>query len=300
MRPLYLEMNSQLEVFVKKNNMLPPHLHKYLECIYAMEGNFSLGIGAEWIELYPHDLAIVFPDMVHQFRVDGHGPSQAAYILASPKLAGPFTGILQKCYPGNPVIRSKMVHPDIPYAFHTLLESKQDSCYFELQQAYFQILLARALPLCQLMEKKEPESCDLAWQVVSYISEHFTEEVSLTGMARTLCVSPYVLSRIFSGIFHTNFNQYLNEIRLDYASHLLRTTEKSVTDIFMDAGFASQTTFNRSFKEKYHMSPRDYRNQNLHMEGEEWKRFSESRKEEEKERRSNSDYPWQLTTGRFL
>ena len=43
-------------------------------------------------------------------------------------------------------------------------------------------------------------------------------------MAKDLGVSKYVLSRLFSKIFHRNFNQYLNDARLNYACHRLENT----------------------------------------------------------------------------
>jgi AraC-like DNA-binding protein len=78
-------------------------------------------------------------------------------------------------------------------------------------------------------------------------------------MARDLYVSPYALSRIFSSVFHTNFNGYLNEFRLDYAIYLLRYTTQTITEVYENAGFNSQRTFNRVFQDRFHMSPRDYR-----------------------------------------
>ena len=74
-----------------------------------------------------------------------------------------------------------------------------------------------------------------------------------------LGVSKYVLSRLFSKTFHRNFNQYLNGARLNYACHRLENTSDSITNICLDSGFESQRTFNRVFKERYKISPSDYR-----------------------------------------
>ena len=73
-------------------------------------------------------------------------------------------------------------------------------------------------------------------------------------------VGKYVLSRVFSSTFHKNFNQYVNEQRLNYVIAMLEETEESITDICLDAGFQSQRTFNRVFQETYRMTPREYRN----------------------------------------
>ena len=78
-------------------------------------------------------------------------------------------------------------------------------------------------------------------------------------MAKDLGISKFTLSRVFSGTFHRNFNQYLNEQRLNYVCVHLECTDKSITDIWLDAGFDSQRTFNRVFRERYRMTPREYR-----------------------------------------
>ena len=102
-------------------------------------------------------------------------------------------------------------------------------------------------------------SNDLIYQTVSYISANFKKKLSLEEMAKDLGVSKYVLSRLFSKTFHRNFNQYLNDARLNYACHRLENTSDSITNICLDSGFESQRTFNRVFKERYKISPSDYR-----------------------------------------
>lgn len=103
-------------------------------------------------------------------------------------------------------------------------------------------------------------SDDIVYRVVAYLATHFKENVSLKEMARELGYSQYLLSRVFSGVFHTNFNQYVNRLRLDCAIGLLERTNQTITDIWINAGFESQRTFQRVFKNRYHLSPREYRN----------------------------------------
>ena len=86
-------------------------------------------------------------------------------------------------------------------------------------------------------------------------------KLTLSKMAHDLGISQSSLSRVFSGTFHTNFNRYLNEARLDYACSLLLHSDHTILDICIRTGFDSQRTFNRVFQERYHMSPREYRKQ---------------------------------------
>lgn len=63
-------------------------------------------------------------------------------------------------------------------------------------------------------------------------------------MAYELCVSKYVLSRMFAKTFHCNFSKYVNGVRLNYAVAALENTMDSITNICLDCGFESQRTFN--------------------------------------------------------
>lgn len=170
------------------------------------------------------------------------------------------TELHQFC-PVNPVILSQEVHPDVNYALRSMLVYPAASQGHVLHQAFIQIILARTLPLFEMIDKSSVGSNDIIYQTVSYIAAHYTEELTLSKMAHDLGISQSSLSRVFSGTFHTNFNRYLNEARLDYACSLLLHSDHTILDICIRAGFDSQRTFNRVFQERYHMSPREYRKQ---------------------------------------
>lgn len=170
------------------------------------------------------------------------------------------TELHQFC-PVNPVILSQEVHPDVNYALRSMLVYPAASQGHVLHQAFIQIILARTLPLFEMIDKSSVGSNDIIYQTVSYIAAHYTEELTLSKMAHDLGISQSSLSRVFSGTFHTNFNRYLNEARLDYACSLLLHSDHTILDICILAGFDSQRTFNRVFQERYHMSPREYRKQ---------------------------------------
>ena len=146
------------------------------------------------------------------------------------------------------------VFPDIIHHYQVLTPGVNKAA-----QAYLQIVLARCIGKLNLVEKSHVGSNDLIYQTVSYISANFKKKLSLEEMAKDLGVSKYVLSRLFSKTFHRNFNQYLNDARLNYACHRLENTSDSITNICLDSGFESQRTFNRVFKERYKISPSDYR-----------------------------------------
>ena len=238
MKPIYEENEETLEIAEQISCHIPPHLHKSMELVSVTEGTLEIGVGTELYHMEKGDFA-----------------------LASPLLAPSYTKELQQFCPVNPVILAQEVHPDVNYALRSMLVYPAASQGHVLHQAFIQIILARTLPLFEMIDKSSVGSNDIIYQTVSYIAAHYTEELTLSKMAHDLGISQSSLSRVFSGTFHTNFNRYLNEARLDYACSLLLHSDHTILDICIRAGFDSQRTFNRVFQERYHMSPREYRKQ---------------------------------------
>ena len=261
MFPVYEEKKKNLHVHLRTSAHASPHLHNSIEFIYITEGTLELGMGQELFHMEEGDFAVIFPDVIHHYQVFSQGENKAVYLWAKPALAGQFADVIQSSCPQNPVIKKENVHRDIVNAVSCLRVSrKEPDSSLVIEQAYVQILLARSIPCFRLMEKSSVESNDIIYQTVSYIARHFRNEVSLEKMARDLGISKFTLSRVFSGSFHRNFNQFLNEQRLNYVTVHLECTDDSITDICMNAGFESQRTFNRVFRERYRMTPREYRN----------------------------------------
>lgn len=264
MLPLYEETGESVEIHDQISRHFPPHLHHSIEFVFVTAGTLAIGIGQELFPMETGDFAVVFPNLIHHYQVFSGGENTACHIIASPDLCPLYREELDTLCAKPPVIAAAILHPDIPYAIDRLREhaATKKSATKErllLDTAFVQILLACSLPALTLVPKAHVGSDDLIYQTVSYISEHFRDSVTLPSMAHDLGVSQFALSRVFSGTFHRNFNQYLNETRLDYAVSLLLHTDQSVTEAAMNAGFESQRTFNRVFLDRYHIPPREYR-----------------------------------------
>ena len=62
---------------------------------------------------------------------------------------------------------------------------------------------------------------------------------------------------------HTTIADFINHCRLQYAKELLATNpDMTVDDIASASGFGTRRTFSRLFKERYSITPTEYRNQN--------------------------------------
>ena len=95
---------------------------------------------------------------------------------------------------------------------------------------------------------------------LSYIANHYHEDLTLAFVAKKFCFSPWYFSRIFKQATGMLYTEYLNKIRINEAQKLLLKTHKPITEIAGTVGFNSLTNFGRVFKQIAGCSPRQYKN----------------------------------------
>jgi AraC family transcriptional regulator len=95
-----------------------------------------------------------------------------------------------------------------------------------------------------------------------YMDSFFEGQVRLGEVAGEACLSPYHFHRLFREVFHQTPNQYLQQKRLANAQQLLTSSEQSVTEICLEVGFESVTSFSTLFRRNFGSSPREYRAKN--------------------------------------
>jgi AraC-like DNA-binding protein len=96
-------------------------------------------------------------------------------------------------------------------------------------------------------------------RVYDYAAQNFRRQVSLPVLAKVAAMSPAAFSRYFKRSTGRAPSDFLNDLRTEHASRLLRETHRTVADISADSGFSTLTNFNRRFRERMGTTPRDYR-----------------------------------------
>ena len=95
--------------------------------------------------------------------------------------------------------------------------------------------------------------------VTTYIEEHYSDKITLEMLADKINISVYYLSHIFKQYTNQTPIEYLNQYRLSTAANLLKTTDHSIMDISFECGYNNVSYFNRAFKNKYNITPKEYR-----------------------------------------
>jgi AraC-like DNA-binding protein len=87
----------------------------------------------------------------------------------------------------------------------------------------------------------------------------YAKPLDVPTLARIAYVSEAHFIRTFRATFGETPHRYLQRRRVERAMFLLRETDRSVTDICLDVGFASLGTFGRTFRDIVGESPTAYR-----------------------------------------
>lgn len=98
--------------------------------------------------------------------------------------------------------------------------------------------------------------------IVKYINEHFTEDITLDKIAEIFYVSKSYLCFNFKNCMGTTILNYIKDLRLAHAEKYVVTTNYKSIDIGLECGYTSVSNFLRDFKKKYGVSPMTMRKQN--------------------------------------
>lgn len=101
-------------------------------------------------------------------------------------------------------------------------------------------------------------------KALSYIREHFKEQITLDDVAEEINLSPVYTSKKLNKVLGYGFNSLITELRLDYAERLLMYTDENITDISYYCGFNSTSYFSRAFRKKHNISPGKFRKNTDH------------------------------------
>ncbi|MBR0282735.1 MAG: AraC family transcriptional regulator [Oscillibacter sp.] len=251
----------------------PCHWHEDLECIRVLSGSMRYFIDGERILLQAGDCLIVNSRRMHYgFDYQG-GDCAFSCILFHPSLLT-----------GSETLRNHELFPVLtpsgPGYWHCQADTdfgrETAACLDRisaLQQdapdAYeweviglLHILwgnLRRHTPLFSVKSGETHSDMELQRDMVAFIYRRYQDKLTLADIAAAGHVSRSKCCQIFRRYLQQTPIEYLNAYRLKVASHLLRDTTQSVTEIAFSCGFNHLSYFSRMFFTQYGISPGTYR-----------------------------------------
>lgn len=240
----------------------PIHIHQQIEIVHVVRGIIKMQIGEVSYDLKAGDFAFIFPNVLHDY--DMLSPKTDIWmqiINCRTELLPWHQKKLLNTVPKIPVLHACEIHKDVLYAEKYLYELSYNEENAPLISSLTSLMLSRAFPKLELIPFQTRTAQDLSGDIIAYISNHYSEDLTLDRVANKFGLGKYALSRIFSNVLRINFVSYINALRINHAEYLLMTTDLNVISITMECGYHNQQTFNRIFKERYGCTPTDYRNE---------------------------------------
>lgn len=97
-------------------------------------------------------------------------------------------------------------------------------------------------------------------RVMDYIESHIANPMALEELAEVAVFSKYHFHRLFTAMVGETLYDYIRRKRLERAASLLADrSDLTISEIATDCGFASQSVFNRAFRDFFGMNPTRFR-----------------------------------------
>ncbi|MBZ2172267.1 GyrI-like domain-containing protein [Nitratidesulfovibrio sp. SRB-5] len=105
-------------------------------------------------------------------------------------------------------------------------------------------------------------------RVIDYIVADPARDFTLDELAGAAPFSPFHFHRIFAGLVGETLHAFIRRLRMDRAANMLAFAPAlNVTDVAMDCGFSSSQNFARAFRERFAMTPSEYRRRRHYRTG---------------------------------
>jgi AraC-like DNA-binding protein len=107
--------------------------------------------------------------------------------------------------------------------------------------------------------QEDDKTLRLVEKISLFIEKNYRNNIKIVDLCEHVHVSKSTVSRIFERHFLSSFSLHLAEYRLGKACELLVNSDKSIALIADLVGFNNLSNFNRQFKNKKQMSPKQFR-----------------------------------------
>ncbi len=118
---------------------------------------------------------------------------------------------------------------------------------------------SRMLCNCTFTEDKDSSESRRVQKAISFLQTNYQKEIHLVDVANYVGMTEASFSRFMKKRTGRNFIEYFNDLRLGISSRNLVNTNKSIAEISFECGFNNISNFNRIFKKRKGITPKEFR-----------------------------------------
>jgi len=108
----------------------------------------------------------------------------------------------------------------------------------------------------------ETMEINLMNEMIDYIEDHLTEEISYQKLSKIVGMNEFLMQRVFSLVAGISISEYIRKRRLSKALEEIQNTKETILDIAIKYQYSSAIPFTRAFKKEFGSTPSDYRKKN--------------------------------------
>lgn len=248
------------------------HYHDFDKIIIFLKGNVNYIIEGKSYPLMPYDIILVNHNEIHRPIIDLNVPYERIIVYLSPGFIDSYKTAeydLSQCFQQaanahSNVLRMHSIEKNS--LFRTIQNLEQASSnggyandlYCQVLFLEFMIQLNRASLKHRLDFLKTPQSNQKILQMMDYINENLTSDITIDHLASQFYLSRFHMMRLFKQETGYTIGTYISHKRLLLAKELL-AKDIPITQICFDCGFKNYSTFSRAYKEFFDEPPRESR-----------------------------------------
>lgn len=237
----------------------PSHWHLPIEIIMPIKNSYRVESCGHVFDIAEDELIFICPGVIHSMpALPGKRMIFQIDISMFQAISG-FDHIVSLIYPVYVLNRTNCTCYD---QFHSLfIEICQ--CYTnaglmaepEIYTRVAQMLLLLGKnyhlinnSLADTSIKKQREYAEQINRICDYLKLHYSEDISLEETSRIAGFSKYHFSRIFKQLTGVTFYRYINQVRIQKAKIFLMNSDSTITNVAINCGFSSMSSFIRMFR----------------------------------------------------
>lgn len=243
------------------------HWHKEIELIYVRSGSCRLSITDMNFTAHAGDLAICESGQIH-YSDSHHMDNSLDFIIFDTSILG---SLFENPHFVHPLVtKGELERCGLSARLTSLIDTV--SSELEKKEPYYQEIVISSLQTFWFLLKRFHPRAEASsapdnrrtrmltdfQSLLSYIDDHYADNISLEYAAASMNFSTGYFSKIFKKLMGINFVTYLNLVRVEHAVCELRNTEQKFTEIALNCGFNNIRTFNRVFKEITGCTPSEF------------------------------------------
>ena len=245
---------------IRGNNMPRCHSHSEYELYYITEGERYLLVGDKFYHLIPGDIFLISPGVEHR-TLDVNDDVYTRFTASINAEIVP-RNILKRINGDMHIVRPtpeirKMIDVEADILLRSITSSEAGIDAFSAVLKMIYILLSEEDD-GQIMTVANP-TLDRMSGMLTYLEQHYTENISITALSERFYISEYYLCRLFKEYTGKTIISYLTELRVKHAARMLKQSDEPIKRIAKLCGYSSLSAFGKAFRGLLGTSPREYR-----------------------------------------